>query len=107
MIRPALIVVIVVLAVMVTGLFELKYEVRELDQEKGRLLAQIEDEREALRVLQAEWSYLNQPERIEALATQHLRLATPTARQIAPIGAIPMRPAADELAQVADAEKAE
>ncbi len=104
MIRPTVIAAAIVLAVMVTGLFELKYEVRELDQEKSRLHDRIAEERESLRVLQAEWSYLNHPDRIQALVAQHLALTTPSSRQILPVEQIPMRPRSDTLAQAAAEE---
>jgi len=103
MIRPTVIIAAVVLAVMVTGLFELKYEVRALDQEKARLARLIEEERESLRVLEAEWSYLNHPDRIQALAAQYLRLETPSARQMVPLDAIPLRPR-DDVAALRSAE---
>lgn len=98
MMRPAIIVGLVLLAITVTGLFELKYEVRALDQEKASLHRQIADEQEALRVLQAEWSFLNQPERIQDLARRYLDLDTPTAGQIGGVERIPFR-APDEMAR--------
>lgn len=42
----------------------------------------IAQERESIRVLAAEWSYLNQPERLERLSRQHLRLAPAKGTQI-------------------------
>jgi len=101
MMRPAVIAGLVLLAVMVTGLFELKYEVRALDQERAALHGQIADEEEALRVLQAEWSFLNQPDRIQELARRYLALDTPVAGQIDGIERIPFRAPDDEVAQAA------
>lgn len=49
-------------------------------------------EEESLRVLQAEWSYLNQPDRLEKLARQYLHLQPLTGRQFATIDTILMRP---------------
>ena len=99
MIRPAVIAGLVLLAVMVTGLFELKYEVRDLAQQKALLRTEIADERETLRVLQAEWSFLNQPARIQDLAACYLDLGTPLASQVGDADRIPFRTSADEVAQ--------
>jgi cell division protein FtsL len=100
MMRPTVIGGLVLLAVMVTGLFELKYEVRSLDQQKASLQRQIAGEEEALRVLQAEWSFLNQPDRIQELARRYLALDTPAASQIGGIDRIPFRAPDDEVAQI-------
>lgn len=78
------------------GLFQLKYEVHRLE---GRLTAVREDirrEREAVHVLEAEWSYLNRPERIAALARRHLRLGPLEPAQVRSLEALPPRRAAVE-----------
>ncbi|MEQ8247867.1 MAG: hypothetical protein RID42_09305 [Alphaproteobacteria bacterium] len=99
MIRPSLAIGLILLAVMVTGLFELKYEVRDLSQQKELLHKKIAEEQETLRVLHAEWSFLNQPERIQALVARYLDLGTPTASQVGGLERIPLRPRDNELAQ--------
>jgi hypothetical protein len=51
-----------------------------------RLAAILHDaarEKETIRVLEAEWSYLNQPDRLEKLARQHLKLEPMRGRQFA------------------------
>ena len=101
MMRPSVIAGLVLLAVMVTGLFELKYEVRALYQERAALHSGIADEEETLRVLQAEWSFLNQPDRIQKFARRYLALDTPIAAQIGGIDRIPFRAPDDEVAQAA------
>ena len=101
MMRPTVIAGLVLLAVMVTGLFELKYEVRALYQERAALYGRIADEEETLRVLQAEWSFLSQPDRIQELAQRYLALETPVARQIGGIDRIPFRAPDDEVAHAA------
>ncbi len=45
-------------------------------------------EEESLRVLHAEWSYLNQPERLEKLAREHLQLQPLQGRQFARVADI-------------------
>jgi cell division protein FtsL len=61
-------------------IYQVKYEARGLDTEIGSLGKQIDEERDAIAVLRAEWSLLNRPERIERLAQKYLKLgpAKPT-----------------------------
>ena len=56
-------------------IYQVKYEARGLDTEIGSLGKQIDEERDAIAVLRAEWSLLNRPERIERLAQKYLKLA--------------------------------
>lgn len=74
-------------------LFQTSYEVQELEDKLGSLNRQIMDEQEAIQILKAEWSYLNDPTRLESLATQHLQLQPTEARQFVALDVVPMRPA--------------
>jgi cell division protein FtsL len=56
-------------------IYQVKYQARGLDGEIKALNGQIDEERDAIAVLRAEWSLLNRPERIERLAHKHLKLA--------------------------------
>lgn len=56
----------------------------------------IQKEKETLRVLQAEWSYLNQPERLDKLARQYLKLQPMKNRQFINLADL------DRLPQVAE-----
>ncbi|CCQ72811.1 hypothetical protein [Magnetospira sp. QH-2] len=56
------------------GLFQLKYEVQELVDKRDDLERSIGNDRQAIHVLQAEWSHLNNPERLRGLAVRHLGL---------------------------------
>jgi cell division protein FtsL len=56
-------------------IYQVKYQARGLDAEIKALNGQIDEERDAIAVLRAEWSLLNRPERIERLAQKHLKLA--------------------------------
>lgn len=66
----------------------------------------IRKEDETIRVLQAEWSYLNQPDRLEKLAKQYLTLAPLKGRQFAKLADIADQPAPVETPAVAAAEPA-
>lgn len=56
-------------------IYQVKYESRGLDAEIASIGKRIDEERDAIAVLRAEWSLLNRPERIERLAQKYLKLA--------------------------------
>ena len=81
-----------VLLVIAVGyaMFQVKYEVMQQEQTLGGLNKQITDDREQIRVLTAEWSYLTRPSRIEDLSARFLHLGMSSA-QILPLSAVPER----------------
>ena len=89
--RPLGIAGLALVAILAFGLFALKYEVRGLEAELERLEREAQAEQEAIRVLNAEWSYLNRPERLKALAARYLPLAAVSARQIGGLELVPRR----------------
>lgn len=56
-------------------LFQTSQDVQQAEQKLRNLNAQVSKEREAMRVLEAEWDYLNRPDRLEELARQHLKMS--------------------------------
>ncbi|HYH71132.1 MAG TPA: hypothetical protein VEX16_07480 [Methyloceanibacter sp.] len=62
--------------------YQVKYESRGIDEEIVSLNKKIEDERDAIAVLRAEWSLLNRPERLQRLAQKHLKLGDAQPRQL-------------------------
>ena len=67
------------------GLFRLKHEVQQLEAELISLDRTLIEEREAIRVLHAEWSYLNRPERLLKLSDRYLKLVPLVPSQVGPI----------------------
>lgn len=65
----------------VIGLFVVKHRVQTLEDRLHALNAEIITDRDAIQVMQAEWSYLNQPARLEALSKRLLGMDAPDARQ--------------------------
>jgi cell division protein FtsL len=63
------------LVALASVIYQVKYQARGLDTDITVLGKQIDDERDAIAVLRAEWSLLNRPERIERLAQKYLKLA--------------------------------
>jgi hypothetical protein len=74
------------------GLFVLKYDVKSMEEELVRVNQQTLRNLEAVHVLKAEWSYLNQPARLEDLGRRLLSLEPIDAEQAATIADIPLRP---------------
>jgi len=83
--------------VLISGfaMFKVKYAVQDLDDELGRVRKQTVAEQQEIRVLNAEWSYLTQPERLAELNRKFLSLAPiPTKQLQQSIDGIPLRPPA-------------
>ena len=65
----------------VIGLFVVKHSVQTLEDRLHALNADIITDRDAIQVMEAEWSYLNQPARLEALSKRLLGMEAPVAAQ--------------------------
>ena len=55
-------------------LYQTKHEVALLDRELRSIGKQIEDAKDRTQALQAEWAWLNEPERLRGVAQRHLQL---------------------------------
>lgn len=80
------------LASVAAGLvMHVSYRVQRTEQYLAKLEREIVREQDQIRVLDAEWSYLNDPARIEALAHRHLLLGPMSLKKIVSLDAIPLR----------------
>jgi hypothetical protein len=91
MIRISAIIWIVVLALLGVGLFQVKYNVQTKERELRDVRRQIEANYNAMHVLEAEWSYLNDPLRLADLARRHTGLVPTTPGQIGDFADLPPR----------------
>ena len=57
------------------GLFQLKYHVVQLEEKLVMTEKKIAERKEAIHVLKAEWSHLNDPQRLQRLANTHLQMS--------------------------------
>ena len=74
MIRNTTLLAILIVAVTGVALFYLKHEVTNLEDELKTLNRSIVAEREAVHVLNAEWSHLNDVGRLKGLSMKYLEL---------------------------------
>jgi hypothetical protein len=93
MIRISAFVWILVLGLLGVGLFQVKYNVQSKEVELRRINKQIEVNRAATHVLDAEWSYLNDPTRLADLTRRHTDLTPTESTQIKRFTDLPPRPA--------------
>ena len=70
-------------------LYKVKYQVQTLKNEVAATSRELEKEREALHVVNAEWAYLNRPARLQQLAAKYLASTELTVSQIAEVEEIP------------------
>lgn len=76
------------------GLYFAKHEVRDLEERLEVLHGAISQQRENIHVLEAEWAYLNRPERLAELGSRLLELQPVAASRIVTLDAFPPAPAA-------------
>ncbi|MBK1696493.1 cell division protein FtsL [Rhodovibrio salinarum] len=90
-VRVSLVIWLIVAGAVALGLYQVKYEVQRLEEELHQVRNDIRQDRMALHVLEAEWAYLNRPERLERLASKHLDMGPGNAKQVAAVSALPPR----------------
>jgi hypothetical protein len=91
MIRLSTLLWIALAGVVGFGVFQLKHEMQALEDELFRLNRSIMAEQQAIHVLKAEWSYINQPDRLQALVKRHLDLEPVRPAQLGTLADLPVR----------------
>lgn len=88
------------------ALFLLKYEVQNKEERLAELHREILADQEAIHVLEAEWSYLNRPDHLEALVRRHLDLVPLDERRVGTLDVLPMRmPLLNEMGDLPSEEE--
>lgn len=96
MMNARILVNMVCVAVLAIGLYLVKYSVADVQREVATLKTQLASEKESLHLLNAEWAYLNRPDRLRQLADRHLDLAPIDSRQINQVAVLPVAATYDE-----------
>lgn len=97
MIRGIGFVLVIAVIVLSVGLYDIKYRAEAAEKRARQLERDIASEQEGIRVLRAEWSYLNQPERLQQLAQRYTTLEALKASQIGSFDDVPMPHKADDF----------
>ena len=71
------------------GMFVMKNQVQNLENDLASINRNIEEDVKTIHILKAEWSHLNNPSRLRALATKHISLNQVKAEQIINYSALP------------------
>ncbi len=71
------------------GLYLVKYTVQDVQRDVASLKQNLGEEKESLHLLNAEWAYLNRPDRLQKLADRHLDMVPLDSRQIEEISVLP------------------
>ena len=88
--RPATLLLFALSIIAGGTLFGVAFEVSELEDRLIDLNKEITRARNAIHVLRAEWSYLNQPERLEGLSRRYLDLQPLEGNQFSDIATLPV-----------------
>ena len=88
-----------VLTVLVSGffLYLLEHQTRGLEREIAALDRSVAEEHDSVKFLNAEWSSLTRPDRLQQLAQQHLGLETLQPRQIVKLSELAARVPAEPI----------
>lgn len=85
----------------VVAVYALKYSVEDIAADKAALERRIDSQQGELSLLQADWSYLNQPAHVAPIVARHqeaLNLLPADQAQFGRIDTLPMRPPAPDTA---------
>lgn len=99
--RPSTIIWMLLLACGFVGLYMVKYKVQSLKNEVAASERKLMEEKRSLHVLEAEWSYLARPERLEQLSGKYLQLSAVNGRQLGDFSSLPIGNAVALMQKVA------
>lgn len=91
MIRHSTLVFLLMAGAVALALFSVKYRVQDLEKELTQLNRATIEDREAVHVLKAEWSHLNNSTRLRVLAGRHLGMKPLNPEQMGTFDDLPHR----------------
>ena len=91
MIRHSTLVFLLMAGAVALALFSVKYQVQDMEKELTQLNRSTIEDRDAIRVLKAEWSHLNNSARLRVLAGRHLGMKPLIPEQMGTLDDLPLR----------------
>jgi len=82
MMRPTMVLIVFLAASLSLTLFVVKYHVQDLEEQLAGLNRSITNDKQAMHVLNAEWSHLNDPDRLKVLAKRYLGYVAVQSNQV-------------------------
>jgi len=82
MMRPTMVLIVFLAASLSLTLFVVKYHVQDLEEQLVGLNRSITNDKQAMHVLNAEWSHLNDPDRLKVLAKRYLGYGAVQSNQV-------------------------
>ena len=92
MLRIVHLLVVAALVLAAADVYKIKFDSTVMAERLARLRVEIGRERDTIAALRAEWSQLDRPERIQALAQRHLTLRPVDVNQFDSLDRLPDRP---------------
>ena len=90
--RPTITLVLLFAAAASLGLYQIKYKIQSLNQDLAGIQDAVRIEQDAIHVLEAEWAYLNRPQRLAQLSGKYLSfLRSVSPSQIVSFDALPLK----------------
>jgi len=93
-------------AIAAYALYMVKFSVQNLQREVATAQTQLAQEKESLHLLNAEWAYLNRPERLRRLSDAHLNLVPLDSRRMENLELLPAATTSDDAAPTAGVSEA-
>lgn len=100
MIRLTSLLWIALLVVAGGTVMRVSYQVRHVEKHLTELGRSVQQERQTIRVLDAEWDTLNDPQRIDGLAKRYLTLQSTPIQRVVTLEDIPLKPSEDQIARL-------
>ncbi|PPR18969.1 MAG: hypothetical protein CFH37_00135 [Alphaproteobacteria bacterium MarineAlpha9_Bin7] len=90
--RQATVILALLFAGASLGLYQIKYKIQSLKQDLAGIQDEVWIEQDSVHVLEAEWAYLNRPQRLAQLSDKYLSFLRPVSpSQIVSFDALPLR----------------
>ncbi len=103
MIRITTLLWVALLVVAGGTVMHVSYQVRRVQQHLAELARSTHEQKDAIRILDAEWDSLNDPRRIDDLSKRYLSLQATPIQRVVTLDAVPLKPSEGQLAQMAAA----